>query len=54
MWRPIEHHRACPSRQGPTMERWAAAIAAVNKTSSVLFQNCGQTCTDNPTLAQLL
>jgi hypothetical protein len=28
----------------PTIERWASAIAKLNKTDSVLFQNCGVGC----------
>ena len=37
-------HMMAVVNQGPTMQRWAAAIAAVNKTDSVLFQNCGVGC----------
>ena len=37
-------HQMAVDTQGPTMQRWAAAIAAMNKTDSVLFQNCGVGC----------
>ena len=30
--------------QQPTMERWAAAIAKINRTRRVLFNNCGIGC----------
>ena len=33
-------HDGCAYQQ-PYIERWAAAIAAVNQTDQVLFQNCG-------------
>ena len=37
-------HMMAVEFQRPTIERWAAAIAAVNKTGAVLFQNCGVGC----------
>lgn len=39
-----EGHMMAPQFQQPTIERWVAAIAAVNKTQEVLFQNCGIGC----------
>ena len=40
----VQGHMMAVEFQAPTMQRWAAAIAAVNKTRDVLFQNCGVGC----------
>ena len=37
------HQMAVPTQQA-TIERWAAAIAAVGRTNATLFQNCGVGC----------
>ena len=45
-------HMIAVEFQKPTIERWVAAIAAVNKTKSVLFQNCGIGCSPSVGLGQ--
>ena len=37
------HQMAVPTQQA-TIERWAAAIAAIGRTNDTLFQNCGIGC----------
>ena len=37
-------HMMAVEYQRPTIERWIAAIAAVNATNTALFQNCGIGC----------
>ena len=40
----VQGHMMAVEFQRPTMERWAAAIAAIGKTNTTLFQNCGVGC----------
>lgn len=39
----VQGHMMAVEFQRPTMERWSAAIAAIGKTNTTLFQNCGET-----------
>ena len=38
----VQGHMMAVEFQRPTMERWAAAIAAIGKTNTTLFQNWGE------------
>ena len=40
----VQGHMMAVEYQQATIERWVAAIAAVGKTNSTLFQNCGVGC----------
>lgn len=46
-------HMMAVEFQRATIERWAAAIGAVNKTNEVLFQNCGIGCAPATGLGQM-
>ena len=45
------HHQIVPYYQQATVERWAAAIAKVNKTREVLFHNCDIGCSPSEGVA---
>jgi hypothetical protein len=45
------HHQIVPYYQQQTVERWAAAIAKVNKTRDVLFHNCDIGCSPSEGVA---